>query len=59
MSDFTKDNYRSILDGIIHIVKKAAEVFEAAQNWYQKNAEKINEYLTNGVCFVHATSQSR
>lgn len=46
MSDFTKDNYRSILDGIIHIVQKAAEVFESAHNWYQKNAEKINEYLT-------------
>ena len=46
MSDFTKENYRSILDGLILIVQRAAEVFSKAQNWYQQNADTINAYLT-------------
>lgn len=46
MNDFAKENYRSVLDGLILIVQKAADVFATAQNWYQQNAETINEYLT-------------
>lgn len=46
MSDFTKENYRSILDGLILIVQRTAEVFSKAQNWYQQNADTINAYLT-------------
>ena len=46
MSDFSKENYRSILNGLIHIVQRAAEVFASAQNWYQQHADSINAYLT-------------
>lgn len=45
MSDFTKDNYRSILNGMVLIVQRAAEVFSAAQNWYQQHADTISAYL--------------
>lgn len=46
MSDFTQENYQSILNGLIHVVQRAAEVFEAAQNWYQQHADTISAYLT-------------
>lgn len=45
MSDFTKEDYRSILNGLIHIVQRVAEVFALAQNWYQQHADTINAYL--------------
>lgn len=46
MSDFTKENYRSMLNGLINIVQRAAEVFASAQHWYQQHADTINAYLT-------------
>lgn len=45
MSEFTKENYRSVLNGLIYIVQRAAEVFSSAQNWYQQHADTINAYL--------------
>lgn len=45
MNDFTMENCRLILDGMILVIQRAAEVFATAQNWYQQNAEKINTYL--------------
>lgn len=46
MSDFTKENYRSMLNGLINIVQRTAEVFASAQHWYQQHADTINAYLT-------------
>ena len=46
MSDFAKENYRPILNGLIHIVQRAAEVFASVQNWYQQHADSINTYIT-------------
>lgn len=46
MSDFSKENYRLILNGLIHIVQRAAEVFATAKSWYQQNVDTINAYLT-------------
>ena len=57
MSNFTKENARSTLNGIIYVVQKAVAVFEAAQDWYLQNAEKIHEYFTMFIdfgCFVSA-----
>lgn len=45
MSDFIKEEYRSILNGVILVVQRVAEVFSSAHTWYQKNAETINTYF--------------
>lgn len=45
MSNFIKDDYLTILDRIVNIVKKVDDVFAFAQNWYQQNAKIIQEYL--------------
>lgn len=46
MSNFTKENYRSILNGLIYNVRRAAEIFASAKNWYQQHTDLISAYLT-------------
>lgn len=46
MSSFTRENYRAILNSLIYIIQRAAEVFELAQNWYQQHKDTISAYLS-------------